>query len=196
MTRLLLLFLLLVVAMADNELEIHSELNDPALICKDCPPWMKPVPIINYPWEHEQNRINCSNCECGNSLSGVVKCNKTTKEVKLLACYCMSQSKVLNKTIVGNCLYSCSWKYMVDVSHLQLSELDNFTCRDQKRTGQLCGNCINDNHATCRCPEHDVCMNCDATNCTTESTVCMFTHEILCKHVQARVTMLSCELDT
>ena len=147
MTRLLLLFLLLVVAMADNELEMHSDLNDPALICKDCPPWMKPVPIINYPWEHKQNRINCSNCECGNSLSGVVKCNKTTKEVKLLACYCMSQSKVLNKTIVGNCLYSCSWKYMVDVSHLQLSELDNFTCRDQKRTGQLCGNCIDDNHA-------------------------------------------------
>ncbi len=89
-------------AMADHEFDVQVEHND-GLICNDCPPWTKSVPITNY--RSEQNRINCQNCECGNSLGGVVKCNKTTKEVKLLACYCMSQSKVLNKTIIGNCLY-------------------------------------------------------------------------------------------
>ena len=127
--------------------EVHPKRNDPDLIYRqgtsdksDCPPWMKPVSSCP-----KQNSTTCPNCECGNSLSGVVKCNKTKREVKLLACYCMSQSKILNKTIIGNCPFSCSWKYMIDIPH-QLSELDAFTCHEQKRTGQLCGNCM-PNHA-------------------------------------------------
>ena len=160
-----------VLAIADHEFEVHSELNDPGMICKDCPPWTKTVPIIlandYYPLESEPepepNRINCPNCECGNSLGGVVKCNKTTKDVKLLACYCMSQSKVLNKTIIGNCLYSCSWKYMIDIPQ-QLSELDNFTCSDQKRTGQFCGNCI-PNHAPPVYSYSIACVRCKHNKC-------------------------------
>ena len=132
---------------------VHSELNILVLAHEEatgteldtvCPPWMRPAP--SCPVEPESNKINCSDCECGSSLNGLLSCtNKPSKEVKLLACYCMSQSTILNKTIVGNCLYSCSRKYMIDMPP-DPSELDNFTCSDQKRTGQLCGNCMT-NHS-------------------------------------------------
>ena len=134
---------------------VHSELNQSSLALSHddsvaanteidtvCPPWMRPVPSCSV--QPESNKTSCSvDCECGGSLDGLLSCNKTSKEVKLLACYCMSQSSILNKTIVGNCLYSCSRKYMIAMPR-QLLELDNFTCLDQKRTGQLCGNCIPD----------------------------------------------------
>ena len=130
---------------------IHSELNILALAHEEgaeadldtvCPPWMRPAPICLVEPE-SINETNCSDCECGSSLNGLLSCNQSSKEVKLLACYCMSQSTILNKTIVGNCLYSCSRKYMIDMPS-RPSELDKSTCSDQKRTGQLCGNCIAD----------------------------------------------------
>ena len=146
MTKVVLMLMLTLMVAA-----IHSELNSLALahneaaeLDKVCLPWMRPV--SNCSVNPKMNKANnCSlDCECGSSLNGLLSCDKT--QVKLLACYCMSQSKILNKTIVGNCLYSCSRKYMIDIPH-KLSELDNFTCRhDQKRTGQLCGNCIT-NHS-------------------------------------------------
>ena len=102
-----------------------------------CPPWMAPSTCS------ECNSGNCSNCKCGSSVGGLVKCNETTHEVMILACYCMSQSKILDETIVGSCPYSCSREYRTTIPS-QLSQLDKFTCFDQKRTGQLCGNCIPD----------------------------------------------------
>lgn len=103
-----------------------------------CPPWMRKM-------------SNCSAeskscCECGSSLNGLIKCNRTTREVKLLACYCISYSKLLNETIVGNCPYSCSSRYMEDIP-TQVAQLDKFTCSDYMRTGQLCGNCIHANYS-------------------------------------------------
>lgn len=105
-----------------------------------CPPWMTPSACSEY---SSSNSGNCSNCKCGSSIGGLVKCNETTKEVMILACYCMSQSKILNETIVGGCPYTCSREYRTTIP-TQLSQLDKFTCFDQKRTGQLCGNCVPD----------------------------------------------------
>ena len=143
---LVVLTLILTMAAKFNILALaHEEAADTELDTV-CPPWMRPAP--SCPVEPESNKTNCSDCECGSSLNGLLSCNKLSKEViqvKLLACYCMSQSTILNKTIVGNCLYSCSRKYMIDMPP-HPSELDKFTCSDQKRTGQLCGNCIT-NHS-------------------------------------------------
>ena len=140
----------------------HSELN-PALAHqeaasdKTCPPWMKPV-SRSCTVEPERNKTNCPDCECGSSLDGLLTCDSTKQEVKLLACYCMSQSTILNKTIVGNCLYSCSRKYMIDIPH-QLSQLDNLICHDQRRKGQLCSNCF-PNHAPPAYSYSLVCVHC------------------------------------
>ena len=96
-----------------------------------CPTWHRPL---------FQENSTSKTCECGNSLSGVVDCN-VNNHVYLLACYCMTQSELVNNTIVGNCLYTCTWKYKTRLSN-DTSALDNDTCQPLKRTGQLCGECI------------------------------------------------------
>ena len=121
-------------------------------VSNQCPSWMRPSTCPSL------NEKNCSVCECGSSLGGLVKCNKTTNQVKLLACYCMSQSKQLHKTIVGNCPYSCFREYMTNVPS-RLSQLDKFICFDQKRTGPLCGNCIH-NHAPAVYSYSMACVKC------------------------------------
>ena len=95
-----------------------------------CPSWQMPS---------EDN--NSSSCKCGPSLSGIVKCDETYNGVYLLPCYCMSESELLNKTIVGNCLYTCGWLYRTALTNDPVG-LDNQTCKPLKRTGQLCGDCI------------------------------------------------------
>ena len=149
LARILILMLTMAAVLSElNSLTLpHSEATK---VDKICPPWMKPVSTNCSVDPGTNKKINCSvDCECGSSLNGLISCDNTSRrgsEVKLLACYCMTQSKILNKTIVGNCLYSCSRKYMINIPS-NLSQLDDFTCRsDQKRTGQLCGNCIT-NHS-------------------------------------------------
>ena len=95
-------------------------------------------------WHRPSKDYNSSHlCECGDRLYGIVKCSDKYDgaEVGLLACYCMSQSELLNKTIVGNCIYTCSFKYKTNVPN-ERSALDNHTCQPLKRTGQLCGDCV------------------------------------------------------
>ena len=97
-----------------------------------CPTWHVPSKVYGL-----------TVCECGFIVGGVVTCYEWNSSVSLLACYCMSQSKLLNKTVVGNCLYTCPWKYRTALSN-ETSALDNEICLPFKRTGQLCGECIPD----------------------------------------------------
>ena len=92
-------------------------------------------------WQMHSKVNSSSTCECGPSLDGVVECNVYDNSVSLLPCYCMSQSKLLNKTIVGNCLYTCHRRYRITLSNTT-SELDNQICKPLHRMGQLCGDCI------------------------------------------------------
>ena len=46
-------------------------------------------------------------CQCGDSLGGVVMCNNNTKKVSLQFYYCMTYSACLNTTMVGPCLMEC-----------------------------------------------------------------------------------------
>ena len=98
----------------------------------ECPTWQR--------W-NETTR----SCVCGLTLHGIVNCSRLDNSVRLMACYCMTKSELLNKTVVGNCLYTCTWKYWTMLPNIT-SALNNKTCSPLKRTGQLCGDCI-DNHA-------------------------------------------------
>lgn len=96
---------------------------------------------LTCPTWHMPTKVNESSCECGPSLYGVVKCNEWNNSVSLLACYCMTQSKLLNETIVGNCLYTCAWKFWTLLSN-ETAALDGETCLPLNRAGQLCGECV------------------------------------------------------
>ena len=99
-----------------------------------CSAWMKPT--------HSTINSSSVECECGNTLNGLVYCDVADNTILVLPCYCMSQSKLLNKTIIGSCPYSCNTPINFILSTVKHSELDNQTCQPFKRTGQLCGDCM------------------------------------------------------
>ena len=140
-----------------KQLTGHTELRDHYFIhpnhihnITECPTWQL--------WNKTSN-----SCECGNALDGLINCNKVDKSLKILACYCMTESKLLNKIVVGNCLYTCTRKYWTRLPN-EPSELDNATCQPFKRTGQFCGDCI-DNHAP---PAYSYTIEC--VKCTSFAT--------------------------
>lgn len=96
-----------------------------------CPPWTIPV-----------NDSNPTMCQCGDNLNNVVKCDPSTHEVSVQTCHCMTDSEILNKTIVGHCIFNCWF-----LDHLYKNAYDNnreslpCTFNGMHRTGQLCGNC-------------------------------------------------------
>ena len=110
----------------------HHPLTGHSYSTLECPTWQR--------WNQTTR-----SCICGMTLHGVVNCSKLDGSVRLLACYCMTESELLNRTVVGNCLYTCTWKYWTILPNVT-SALDKNTCFPLKRTGQLCGDCI-DNHA-------------------------------------------------
>ena len=126
----------------------HNISQSYAVYSTQCPTWQQ----------------NESACKCGNSVQGLVKCNEYDDTVELLACYCMSQSIFFNNTIIGNCLYTCTWKYWNTLPN-ETSKLDKQMCRPLKRTGQLCGNCIS-HYAPSIYSYHIECVECTyyATN--------------------------------
>ena len=86
-------------------------------------------------------------CKCGNSLGGVVLCDDSTHKILILQCYCISYNENENMVVIGNCLYAC-FRQRVGLSHYyspniasNYSEINNATCKDYNRVGQLCGNC-------------------------------------------------------
>ena len=132
----------------------HFSRSDLSYSTPECPTWQQ--------WNRHWNESTRS-CECGRTLNGIVNCSRLDNSVRLLACYCMTESELLNKTIIGNCLYTCSWNYWTRLPNVT-SELDTKTCSPLKRTGQLCGHCV-DNHAP---PVYS--YNIECVKCTNYST--------------------------
>ena len=98
------------------------------------------APDLECPTWQQWNKT-IKSCECGRTLHGIANCSRLDNSVRLLACYCMTESDLLNKTVVGNCLYTCTWKYWTILPNTT-SALNNKTCSPLKRTGQLCGDCM------------------------------------------------------
>ena len=110
-----------------------------------CPPWT-------------YHKSGDSNCTCGDSVNGVVLCNKSDHmhrpwcpsskdeplSVCLLTCHCMSYSEKFDTIIMGECPYLCTSSYYYRIP--TLPDRLNTTCTSvvpQNRTGQLCSKCIN-----------------------------------------------------
>ena len=89
-------------------------------------------------------------CQCGDSLHGVVHCDRDNKRISLLKCYCMSYNRDFNTTVVGPCIAMCrgmgAGRY-VSYSVLNVSDdvslLNSELCSKYNREGQLCGRCKN-----------------------------------------------------
>ena len=88
------------------------------------------------PWTYRQES-NSTTCECGNTMSGIIACERAT--VELYTCHCMSYNKELDMVLMGSCPYLCTNQYYTQVP-CAVEELDNL-CLDFNRTGQFCGKC-------------------------------------------------------
>ena len=86
-------------------------------------------------------------CECGSDIHGAVLCDKETKEVSILDCYCMTRDSTSSQTVVGPCFFNCAnmtRSYQDSVYHrvpANPSQLEQ-TCSYLHRGGTLCGKCV------------------------------------------------------
>ena len=87
-------------------------------------------------------------CACGSDIHGTVSCDKKTKKVRILDCYCMTCDPTSNQTVVGLCFFNCvnmTGSYKDSIYHkvpAQPSQLDHI-CSYLHRKGTLCGKCAN-----------------------------------------------------
>lgn len=82
--------------------------------------------------------VNINGCVCGQYLRDFVTCSDNGS-VTLKSCFCMTEDRYKKEIVVGNCPYHCGSP--LKLSHVQSKELDNDTCGEWNRTGQLCANC-------------------------------------------------------
>lgn len=74
-------------------------------------------------------------CRVRSEDRNLVRCCESDRSLTLLACYCLGYYSSFNKTLIGNCLYSCSLKY-----YYRIKDPDQ-SCHKFNRQGQLCGRC-------------------------------------------------------
>ena len=105
------------------QIEMAMEVN-----ASDCPPW--------------QQRNSTDWCVCGANIQDTVICRTNRYSLKLLSCYCMTET-ASNSTVIGACPYTC-WRsedgyvYYFPIENTNVNE---FMCARYKREGQMCGRC-------------------------------------------------------
>ena len=104
--------------------ELSSSVDD-----SGCPLWT---------YRHEAD----SECRCGTTLNGKIKCNMNTSTLTLLHTLCMTYDR--NETVVGYCPYSA----ITNIGHStyqlpiqQKDDLTNMSCSAWKRKETLCSQC-------------------------------------------------------
>ena len=105
--------------------ELSSSVDD-----SGCPLWT---------YRHEAD----SECRCGTTLNGKVKCNMNTSTLTLLHSLCMTYDR--NETVVGYCPYSTITNIGLSTYQLpmqQKDDLTNMSCSAWKRKGTLCSQCM------------------------------------------------------
>ena len=104
--------------------ELSSSVDD-----SGCPLWT---------YRHETD----SECRCGTTLNGKVKCNMNTSTLTLLHTLCMTYDR--NETYIGYCPYSTITNIGLSTYQLpmqQKDDLTNMSCSAWKRKGTLCSQC-------------------------------------------------------
>lgn len=132
---------------------------------QECPTW----------FQFQPGTVENGSCKCGSSINGAVLCDTMTGEVSLALGYCMTYSNISGgKRLVVSCL---NYDLLKDSGRVyaqlpdNVTELNDFMCRDKQRSGFLCGECMSDygyaiNSVFNKCAK-----------CNTVYAVCMF---ILC----------------
>ena len=87
-----------------------------------------------------------NSCDCGSDINKVVICSPvagcpTQFEVQVVNGFCMTLNKKQTKTVVGSCPFGVKIFKLTVPSNT--SQLDTAVCKYTKRTGQLCGQCVN-----------------------------------------------------
>ena len=95
-------------------------------------------------WTYRHNAT--SSCECGTTANGIIQCNKTTGELNLHLCACLTKDPSTNKTIVGYCPYSCVAYYYQPLHRLDMNSSSSTMelCNMFNRDGPLCSQCPHD----------------------------------------------------
>ena len=104
--------------------EVHTGMS------KLCPTW-------TYQEQDED-------CKCGSSIRERVECNEITKEVKVLKCFCMTYSHTHNKTVLGNCIYSCARNSSLKPYYYvpgDYNQLNAYTCGSFNLRESMCSKC-------------------------------------------------------
>ena len=102
----------------------HIKLNSNLLSQPECQPW-----FFNKTGE----------CQPGPTLGGIIQQDLQTLQTSVLECYCMTE--VGGVVAVGACIYTCNVVMGYYPLPCHVSQLENFTCEDLHRHGQLCGDC-------------------------------------------------------
>ena len=125
----------------------ESQISDYYNPSNGCPPW------YYYSSNH---------CIFGDNLDRVLKDDTHLMQTSIQHFYCMTVSNTTGTSVVGRCLFSafhyCSLPYVP--LPCNISELNDYTCADLNREGQLCGRC-QDRFAP---PVYSYSMQC--VNCT------------------------------
>ena len=94
------------------------------------------------PWTLQYEENATTNCKCGVSLQGIVRCDPSSFNLEVLYCYCVTYSEILNTTVVGYCLTTCHGTHTATrIDAHNVSDLDGIMCGSLHRTGQMCGGC-------------------------------------------------------
>ena len=80
-------------------------------------------------------------CHCGDDLSGIVQCNRITKQISIMDCYCLTNMYTMNGparfSVVGKCIFNCANSTQFIMYHSAPSD-----CASLNRQGTLCGQCL------------------------------------------------------
>ena len=86
-------------------------------------------------------------CQCGQSFDGIISCDESTKEVKVLDCYCVTCNSEYKEAVVGSCFFNCGNKSKHDKASVyhpipsKTHDVNDGVCDYLNRTGNLCGKC-------------------------------------------------------
>jgi len=119
----------------------------------------------NHTWTIYHPQTN--SCECGRSIDDIVFCHEVAGEfeVTMLFGYCMTLNKDQIETVVGACPFN--FRRNIYLPSLAIpshpSQLDAAVCGFTKRTGQLCGQCVNGTSPPVY-SYYPQCVNCSTSN--------------------------------
>ena len=107
-------------------------------------------------------------CECADSLGGLIYSDRNTKEVFISSQYCMSYNRHLGEEVVGRCPYIYTSFHEINFTRVgqyiklpgDVSELEHLFCDHLNREGYFCSVCKR-NHRFPMYPDFLKCVKCD-----------------------------------